>query len=338
MFISILLIHRFMSSNWWFVPEILADGLNDLIPLQDQPINGSKEIKKASSLTVYLHSVFIVTSKDPSGRFKNRPGNTNDLFIVTNHKTGNTVTVQRIHYFKERQPINQLYSNFFDSVVYSTNDFKNDSFNLKVQVYDIDSYDKYREVLSAISGMGGSVAVNFPALSPYTAIAVPGANGILNLVDTINQHDQIIDDTLRLEITEPNVGSTILQTGNFIYFKQPQNVGLKFDTSKRVVDTNGELFTQCDYFVISIKNIEIQEINEWEKDQKAAKLLSELQGKGSSGKAAVEFVKDTMDGYANFQKLQRIQAIMNKQNPTPEETALLSKLKQDPVLAPFLPK
>jgi hypothetical protein len=74
------------------------------------------------------------------------------------------------------------------------------------------------------------------------------------------------------------------------------------------------------------------------KIKKAAKLMSELQGKGSSGKAAVEFVKDTIDGYNNFRNLQRIAELERKQNPTPEEIALLSKLKQDPKLVPFLPK
>lgn len=90
--------------------------------------------------------------------------------------------------------------------------------------------------------------------------------------------------------------------------------------------------------MISIRNKETEEINEWEKDQKAAKLLSELQGKGSSGKAAAEFVVDTMDAYTKFRKLQRMQEIMNKPNPTPQETALLTKLQGDPNLVPFLPK
>ena len=54
--------------------------------------------------------------------------------------------------------------------------------------------------------------------------------------------------------------------------------------------------------------------------------MSELQGKGTSGKTAVEFVKDTIDGYNNFRNLQRIADLEKKQNPTPEEIALLSKL------------
>jgi hypothetical protein len=207
-----------------------------------------------------------------------------------------------------------LFSNFFDSVIYSTKDFKYDIFNLNIQVYDIDNYDKYKEILSAISGMGNSLAVNFPALSPFAAITIPGANGILNLIDKIDEHDKIIDDTLRLEIAQPNIGAAILQTGNFIYFNQSQKEGLKFDSTKKIVKENGDSFTECDYVVISMRNTEIEEINEWEKDQKAAKLMSELQGKGTSGKAAVEFVKDTIEGYNNFRNLQRIAELEKKRN------------------------
>jgi hypothetical protein len=327
-----------MESNWWFVPEILGDELNNLRPLPDEHINGSQEIKKASALTIYLHSVYVTTSRDPQGKVKKRPGNSNDLFISSNHKTGSSPKVQRIHYYKDREPINRLFSNFFVSVIYSTKDFKYDIFNLNIQVYDIDNYDKYKEILSAISGMGNSLAVNFPALSPFAAITIPGANGILNLIDKIDEHDKIIDDTLRLEIAQPNIGAAILQTGNFIYFNQSQKEGLKFDSTKKIVKENGDSFTECDYVVISIRNTEIEEINEWEKDQKAAKLMSELQGKGTSGKAAVEFVKDTIDGYNNFRNLQRIAELEKKQSPTAQESALLSKLKQDPALIPFLPK
>jgi hypothetical protein len=327
-----------MQSDWWFTPEILSEGLTNLIVPADNLVNGSKEIKKASAITVYLHSIFVATSKDPSGKIKKRPGDANDLFIATTHKTGDTAKVQRIHYFKEKEPINRLYGNFFDSVIYSTVDFKNDVFLLNIQVYDIDSRDKYQEILSAVSENTNSIGVIFPALSPFTAMALPIAKGILNLVDTLDSHDKIIDDNLRLEIADPNIGTTILQTGNFIYFNKPQQEGLKFDSTKKVVDANGEPFTKCDYVVISIRNKEIPEINEWENNQKAAKLMSQLQGKGSGGKSSVEFVKGTLEGYNNFTKLQRMLELEKKQNPSPEEIALLAKLKQDKNLEPFLPQ
>jgi hypothetical protein len=331
-----------MQSNWWFVPEKLNDTLTKLILPPDEIHLDSKEIKKASPLTIYLHSVYVTTSRDSENRirskFKERRGTTNDIFICTTHKTGNTTKVQRIHYYKQKEPAGKLLSNFFDSVIYSASDFKNDIITLNLQVYDIDNYDKYKDILSAIAGMGNSLAVNFPALSPFTAVAVPGVSGILSLVDNIDSHDKIIDDSLRIEIGEPNTGLTLLQTGNYVYFSEPQDDGLQFSNTKIVVDSSGNSFSTCDYAVISIRATEIQEINDWEKDQKAAKLMSELQGKGSSGKAAVDFVKDTVEGYNNFRKLQRIQELQNKKDITPEEKVLLDKLTNEPELKPYLPK
>lgn len=334
-----------MQSNWWFVPELLNDELTDLVLPPNKVLEGSQELKKASPLTVYLHSVYIATSKDPSGLWKNREGNSNDLFITSIHKTGSSPKVQRIHYYKEREPINKLYSNFFDSVIFSTNDFTYERILVNIQIFDIDSYDKYRDILTTISGMSNSAATSFPALSPYTAyaaLAIPGVNGILNLVDTLNEHDPILNDSLRLEITTPMTGSTILQTGNFVYFNLPQEDGLKMNSMKNIIENDGKIFSGCDYAVISVQNKEIAEINEWEKDQKAAKLMSELQGKGSSGKAGIEFLRDTMDGYSNFKKLQRILELEGKkkagQQITTEEETILKKYTKDPNLIPFLPK
>jgi len=34
------------------------------------------------------------------------------FFISSNHKIGSTPKVQRIHYYKDREPINKLYSSF----------------------------------------------------------------------------------------------------------------------------------------------------------------------------------------------------------------------------------
>lgn len=327
-----------MQSNWWYTPERLPEALTDLILPASNIVNGSKEIKKASAMTVYLHSVFIVTSKDHFGIMKKRPADVNDLFIATTHKTGDTAKVQRIHYYKENVPINRLYSNFFDSVIYSTVDFKSDVFLLNIQVYDIDNRDKHQEVLSAIFENANSIGVIFPALSPLTAMTFSVAKGIVKLVDSLDKHEKIIDDNLRLDIADPGTGANVLQTGNFVYFNQPQQKGLKLDSTKRVVDAKGKPFTKCDYVVISIRDKETQEINEWENNQKAAKLMSQLDGKGSGEKSSVEFLKSTLEGYNNFKKLQRVLELSSKQERSPQETALLTKLKQDKNLEPFLPQ
>jgi len=66
-------------------------------------------------------------------------------------------------------------------------------------------------------------------------------------------------------------------------------------------------------------------------------LMSELDGKGNSGRAAIDFVRDTLEGYTNFKKLQRIQELQSKTTKTKEEQDLLDKLKSDKSIQPFLP-
>jgi hypothetical protein len=80
------------------------------------------------------------------------------------------------------------------------------------------------------------------------------------------------------------------------------------------------------YAVYSIRAQEAEE-PEWEIDQRVAKLLSELEGKGNSGKAAIEFVRDTIEAYSKFKKLQRIQELQDKSTRTKEEEDLFEEVE-----------
>ena len=70
-------------------------------------------------------------------------------------------------------------------------------------------------------------------------------------------------------------------------------------------------FNNSNYAIFSIKKEEAQE-PQWELSQKIATLLSELNGKGSSGKAAIEFLRETMDGYTKYKKITRHQELSSK--------------------------
>jgi hypothetical protein len=89
---------------------------------------------------------------------------------------------------------------------------------------------------------------------------------------------------------------------------------LKLNSNLQVVDAaSGRLFDGCSYVLYTIRKEEANE-PDWEIDQKVAKLLSELNGKGNSGKAAIEFLRNTMEGYNKFKKLRRIQESESKEN------------------------
>ena len=182
--------------------------------------------------------------------------------------------------------------------------------------------------------------VTFPVTKPFTAAALPVTiQGVLQVINTFDQHEKIIDSNLRLGLIQENIGTKILQTGHWIYFNIPQEEGSKINSTLQVIDRsgNGDIFTGCDYVVYSIRAEEYQE-PEWEIDQKVAKLLSELDGKGNSGKAALEFVRDAFEGYSKFKKLNRIKELEEKKDKTEEEKRLLEKLKMDKSIEAFLPK
>ena len=124
-----------------------------------------------------------------------------------------------------------------------------------------------------------------------------------------------------------------------MYFNKPQDDGLKINSTLQVTDGNntGDLFRDCDYVVYSVRGEEAEE-PDWETDQKVAKLLSELGGKGNSGKSAIEFVRDTVEGYSKFKKLNRIKELEEKADKTDEEKKLLEKLRSDKSIESFLPK
>ena len=91
----------------------------------------------------------------------------------------------------------------------------------------------------------------------------------------------------------------------------------------------GRPFIDACYAVYSIRKVDYQEPF-WEIDQKIAKLLSELDGKGNSSRAPIDFLRDTMEGYTAFRKIQRFFELQSKgQRKTPEEEELFKKLGEE---------
>ncbi|GAH53710.1 unnamed protein product [marine sediment metagenome] len=67
-----------------------------------------------------------------------------------------------------------------------------------------------------------------------------------------------------------------------------------------------------------------------------AKLIAELNGKGQSGKAALEFLRETLDTYDKFRRLERARELKAKETLSESEQELLQELTSDEALAPFL--
>lgn len=114
--------------------------------------------------------------------------------------------------------------------------------------------------------------------------------------------------------------------------------GLCLNSKPHVLTTDcAAALQECSDAVIGVEK-QFYANRAWEIHQKAAKLIAELNGKGKSGKAALDFLKDTLDTYDRFRRLERASELRKKQDLTDAEQAILQELTNDDNLAPFLTK
>ena len=322
-----------MKQKWWFAPEIIKHA-TELNPNAVGKIKGSHKIKRSSNLSIVLKRVYVHKSYD-TNKFFRKHNDKNDLFIATKFQTGTNPLVQRVHKYEEKRKIGHV-GPFFKSVVCSFSDFRSNDIILNTQVYDIDSWKYLKEHVDDVSNLIGSAGI-FPALVPYVPMAIKFAQAFANLLEKSDSHEKIIDSNLELEIIKPHRGARILQTGHWVCFSDNMPSGLKITPTLKIINKNGESFKDCSYIVYSIRNI-LAEEPEWEITQKVATLLTELHGKKGRAKSAISFLTSTMEGYANFKKLNRHSEITNRKKPSKEETMQLKKLNADQKIKPFIPK
>lgn len=323
-----------MSQKWWFAPEKIKDQ-TELIANATQYIEGSKKIETASNFTLFLKKVYV--NKGNEGNLKFWEGkDTNDLLITTSFQVGTNPTVQRVHKYSPNRKIG-FSEDFFKSIVCSFEDFTNNHITIKSQIFDVDSYRDFKENVNDFTKLIGESGL-FPVVSSFVSIGSTISNSFFSLLEKLDSHDAIIDENLKLEMVEENTGSKILQTGHWVCFSEPQEQGLQLNYNLKVLDNDKKEFDKCSYVVFTIRST-FDEEPEWVITQKLATLMSELNGKGESGKPAISFLRDTMDGYTNFKKLKRIKSLERKKESSSlndSESYRLEKLKNDLKLKGFL--
>jgi hypothetical protein len=337
------------ESHWWFSPLMIDNTGNELLSSAHKVHERSEKLNNASAFSIDMRRVFVNKSYDKNEglrkytteklkEFFHKAESTNDLLIVSNFQTGTAPIVQRIHYLKKGQKINQIVGDFFKTLVCSFNDFKDNHITLQTQVYDIDQYNDMKDIIDSATSLAGNISVTFPVVAPYVAMGTSIAKGLTSLLERLDDHDPIIDSNLRLDVADDSTGYQILQTGHFICFDEPQEEALILKPNMDIYHKGpqGEPFIDGSYAVYSIRKVDYQEPF-WEIDQKIAKLLSELDGKGNSSRAPIDFLRDTMEGYTRFRKIQRYYELQTKgKRRTPEEEQLFNKLAQDEAIKPYL--
>ncbi len=258
----------------------------------------------------------------------------NDIAVVSTFQFGAEPPVQRLHYLQDGVS-RGWHGAFFHDTVLSVRDLDAGILSLRVQIYDVDGISG--TVVEQVVDAASSVAVAFPQLARYAGGLAALAPSLLKLVDQLDQHDAIIDQRLKLELEAPGTGHPLLQPGYYVCFRNEVEEGLYLEPELRVTtDEGGTEHLACSYVVLEVARC-FHEHYEWEIDQKVAKLVAELNGKGKSGKAAIEFLRDTISGYSKFRRLERAHALLARRDRTDSEERLLAELRSDKSLAPFLP-
>ncbi len=170
-----------IESHWLFSPLKIDDKTgNELLPSAHKVHEKSEKLSNASAFSIDMRRVFVNKSYDKGeGVFRELPPevlrnlvnagggearNTNDLLVVSNFQTGTAPVVQRIHYLKKGQKINQIVGNFYKTLVCSFSDFRDSHITLQTQVYDIDQYDEFKNVITAASSLAGNISATFPVV------------------------------------------------------------------------------------------------------------------------------------------------------------------------------
>jgi hypothetical protein len=205
----------------------------------------------------------------------------------------------------------------------------------------VDSYDDVKRISGVIDEAARNITLLFPAMAPFVALENSVSASLVKLLDMVDEHDTIIDDQLKLYVTEPNQGDNLLQTGHWVYFNKPQTEPLKLAPNLQVLKSDGDgdghdkAFEECSYVVYSVRKKEMKELD-FQVTQKIAQILTELNGKGDIGNAAITLLQDTLEGYDKFQKLERILELEKKKDRTEDENILLDKLRRDPTIQEFI--
>jgi len=325
-----------LAANLWIAPmkDVDANGseLSYLDKYFSQRTNKDDDTSNISrfyegdNITVTLRGVWIKDSEDPRIKINGKNaefhpfgcGTTNDLFIVSNHQFGTDPRVEKIHFMQNNTPLGYV-SDFLNRRILAVKDFKDldECLTLNLRIYDIDETDT--KFVDMTKELANNAIAAVPVLYQYTVplkVASEAIESISKLVDNLDPHDEIIDERIDLEAANEGTKHTLLQQGYYIIFQKEVTLEsaryLKLVGSQpKVLGPDGNEFNGCSYAVIEVQK-EFRLSPQEEIDEKVSKLASELSGNGQSGKAAIEFLRDTMKSYNNFKKLQRANELKNK--------------------------
>lgn len=319
--------------NWWGTRRYI-DPQSPLTPRLDQPFEGGVSIFEASQkLTVSLRGVmFNPPSRDLSD-------GKNDVVIVSQNQFGGKAPLTRLHFMKDDTPLGWQGS-FFDGTILAVPDLRPEwrSLTIRLQAYDVDRISP--ELFALVGGAAVvGTAIAFPQLAPFLGAGSTVLPSLGKLISQLDEHDEIIDQRLSLEISESNHGDALLQPGYFVCFGQPQidTARLYLNHQLRVLDEYGE-FKACSYAVLEIES-KFTIDREQELTEHAARLIAELDGKDTS-QSTIDTFRDVMGSADNYDRLKRGHELIKKgmENLTDAERDFVNELFSNPDTSIFMPR
>jgi len=301
-------------------------GLGELQNLTDA-FSDAGAVQNAAPVNVRLRGVDVAAAQDWGGGL--------DLVIATKFQFANQPPVTRLHYL-EQGASPGWYSALYQNMVFTTRDFSHDDVTITVQVYDRDTLEE--ETVTTVAGLAATVgvAVGFPGLAPLAKAAESVSGTLTEIVDAVNKNEEVLEDRVRLEPDEEaNQGTDLLQPGFLVAFDDTgvEGEGYRLNQNTRLERSNGEPVADLSYAVFEVER-EHNEVEFSERDQKAAKLAAELDGRGRSSKDPMYYLRQTLDAYDKFDRVRRAKQLqrLSEQESislTDAQKSLLGRLRAD---------
>jgi hypothetical protein len=300
--------------------------LGALQPLTEA-FSDAGSVQNAEPVNVRLRGVNVPVERDLGGGL--------DLVIVTKFQFANQPKVTRLHYLQQGASPG-WYDALYQNMVFTTRDFNHDDVTLRVQVYDRDKLEE--GTVKTVTGLAATVgvAVGFPGLASLAKAAGSVSETLTDIADSLDSHDEILDDRVRLEPDEEaNQGTDLLQPGFLVAFGDARirDEGYRLNQNTELETPEGAVAERTPYAVFEVER-EHNEVEFAEKDQKAAKLAAELNGKGQSNKDPLYYLRETVEAYDKFDRVRRAEQLqrLNEQEDvtlTDAEKSLLGRLRAD---------
>jgi len=318
-----------MSDFWMIDPD--TRGL--VTPYQNHP--KAEPIVGAKPFTVSV--VSLVVAKDLDGFLRGK----NDILVLTRASLGDQPRVERVHFYEEEVEKSKPIRNLFASLMYLSDDYSGtDRLWLELDVMEIDTDTGERKAaVQAFEAMAATAGAVFPAAIPYGMAASAVLKVAEKLVSALEDDEKVVRVPVAFHPGKARPGRAPFQSGTFVAFSreiaEPGKYVLKPDGT---LTANGKA-PDVSYIVFDVVPEAVPRPS-FVTSQKVATLLTQLRDKNrNSMRSTVEFVTDTVEAYANFQKLNRYVELKQKgSDASQEELDLIKKIEAIDALRPFLPQ